>query len=63
MPNAQKRSPVVPRRVKIAIKALFEEAVFDLAGRGKGRRHQHLRLREEVKKDHVMQTCARRSAY
>jgi hypothetical protein len=53
MPNARRRAPAVPRRVKIAIQALFEQTVYDLAAAATAGGISTYRLREELKKAHV----------
>ena len=55
MPNARRRAPAVPRRVKIAIQALFEQTVYDLAAAATAGGISTYRLREEPKKAHVLQ--------
>jgi len=55
MPNARKRTPVVPAKVKAAIAVLLDQTVYDLAAAASAAGLSTARLRRELKKAHCLQ--------
>jgi hypothetical protein len=53
MPNARKREPVVPKKVKAAIAFMFEQTKYDLAAAAMHAGLTTYVLRREMKKPHV----------
>lgn len=53
MPCARKRVPVVPKKVKHAIKVLLEQPIYDLRAAAEAAGINAYQLREQMKKPHV----------